>query len=182
MPPIVCLLTDITAPIHSEIVRGWHVWMNHLGEKSKPGVILFTLKAARLSHRRSVQEVPAQLPFCRCQPGVHPQKVRPPRLPLRWRLLGPSPDLQSKGQNPFRLCPARVCMDFAESIRAITAAAGPRTPLSDAEIAQRLAEEGLTVAGRTVSKHRRNAGLPGGCKNEQKNVFSRSARSCPSKN
>lgn len=49
-----------------------------------------------------------------------------------------------------------------DAIRAIIAAVGPRARLSDAEITQRLAEAGLTVARRTVSKHRRNASLAEG--------------------
>lgn len=45
---------------------------------------------------------------------------------------------------------------LTDAIRAIITAASPGARLSDAEIARRLTAAGLTVARRTVSKHRRN--------------------------
>jgi RNA polymerase sigma-54 factor len=49
-----------------------------------------------------------------------------------------------------------------EAIRAIVAAEDPQEPWSDPEIAERLADAGLTVARRTVSKYRQTVGLPEG--------------------
>jgi RNA polymerase sigma-54 factor len=60
----------------------------------------------------------------------------------------------------FLVNPRTHAETLVEAIRAILAAEDPQAPLSDAEIARRLADAGWTVARRTVSKYRRSAGLP----------------------
>jgi len=49
-----------------------------------------------------------------------------------------------------------------EALRVIIASEDPKAPLSDAEIARRLSEDGLTIARRTVAKYREAIGLPEG--------------------
>ena len=51
-----------------------------------------------------------------------------------------------------------------EALRVIIASEDPKAPLSDAEIARRLSEDGMTVARRTVAKYREAFGLPEGRK------------------
>jgi len=51
---------------------------------------------------------------------------------------------------------------ITEALRAIIVAEDPKAPLSDAEIARRLSEDGLTIARRTVAKYREAIGLPEG--------------------
>jgi len=53
---------------------------------------------------------------------------------------------------------------ITEALRAIIVAEDPKAPLSDAEIARRLSEDGLTIARRTVAKYREAFGLPEGRK------------------
>lgn len=49
---------------------------------------------------------------------------------------------------------------ITEALRAIIASEDPKAPLSDAEMAQRLSDDGLTIARRTVAKYREAIGLP----------------------
>ena len=51
-----------------------------------------------------------------------------------------------------------------EALRVIIASEDPKAPLSDAKIARRLSEDGMTVARRTVAKYREAFGLPEGRK------------------
>lgn len=50
--------------------------------------------------------------------------------------------------------------DLADAIAALVSAENPARPLSDSALADRLAQQGLGVARRTVAKYRKAAGIP----------------------